>query len=86
MENRPSGDPRDVVARAAMLDAATIAGLMAGEFQATYGGPDRRAYLALLGRWLADLGGIVEDGPAGASATFEGRRIAIHFGPVNGHR
>jgi hypothetical protein len=86
MENRPSRDPRDVVARAAMLDAATLAGLVAGEFQATYPGSDRRAYLDALGRWLADRGGLVEDGPAGASATFDGRRIAIHFGPVTGHR
>jgi hypothetical protein len=36
MENRPSQDPRDVVAKAAMNDAVTIAGLLAGEFQVTY--------------------------------------------------
>jgi hypothetical protein len=36
MENRPSQDPRDIVAKAAIHDAVTIAGLMAGEFQATY--------------------------------------------------
>jgi hypothetical protein len=87
MENRPpSQDPRDLVARAAMLDAATLAGLVAGEFQASYAGSDRGAYLEALGRWLVDLGGVVEDGPGGASVTFGGRRIAIHFEPVSGHR
>ena len=49
-------------------------------------GPDRRGYLNVLGRWLSDLGGVVEEGPAGASATLDGRRIAIRFGPVSGHR
>jgi hypothetical protein len=39
-----------------------------------------------VGRWVADLGGVVEEGPAGAAVRFESRRIAIHFGPVSGHR
>jgi hypothetical protein len=85
MENRPSHNPRDIVAKAAMHDAVTIAGLMAGEFQATYAGSDREAYLATLATWLADFGGVVESDPRGATATFEGRRIAIYFGPVSGH-
>jgi hypothetical protein len=86
MENRPSRDPRDILLRAAMNDAVTIGSLIAGEFHATYEGPDRRAYLDVLGRWLSDLGGVVEDGPAGASATLDGRRIAIRFGLVSGRR
>jgi hypothetical protein len=55
--------------------------LLAGEFQATYDGPDHATYIATLGTWLARLGGSVEDGPAGAAATIDGRRIAIRFGP-----
>jgi hypothetical protein len=86
MENRPSPDPRDIVAKAAMHDAVTIAGLVAGEFQATYAGSDREAYLRTLATWLADFGGVVEADARGASANFEGRRIAIYFGPVSGHR
>jgi hypothetical protein len=46
---------------------------------------DRQAYLATLATWLADFGGVVQEHPTGATATFEGRSIAIYFGPVSGH-
>ena len=86
MENRPSQDPRDLVIRAALADAAALAGMLTDEYEATYGGPDRAAYLTTLSGWLADLGGALEDGPGGPTARFPGRTIAIRFGPVSGHR
>ena len=86
MENRPSQDPRDVVARAAMNDAATLVGMLVDEFQATYAGPDRHAYMTALGSWVLDMGGAVEEGPAGPAVRFDGRRIAIRFGPISGHQ
>ncbi len=86
MESRPSQHPRDVIARAAMHDAATLAGILANQFVTTYAGPDRRAYLDALGGWLADLGAVIEDGPDGSTVRIEGRRITIRFGPLSGHR
>jgi hypothetical protein len=85
MQNRPSQDPRDIVRRAAMNDAASLAGMLVDEFEATYQGPDRTAYLAALASWVADLGGEVEDDAGRAAVRFAGRRIAIRFGPVSGH-
>ena len=86
MENRPSQDPRDVVRRCAMNDAAAIAAMLVDEYEATYQGPDRDAYLAALGSWVADLGGTVEDAGIAPAVQFETRRIAIRFGPVSRHR
>jgi hypothetical protein len=86
MRNEPSQHPRDVVARAAMQDAVTLANLVAGEFQASHPGPDWQGYLTILENWLRDFGGVVEGDSRGAVATFEGREIAIRFGPVSGHR
>jgi hypothetical protein len=83
MQNRPSQDPRDAIRRSAMNDAAAIAAMLADEYEATYQGPDREAYLAALATWLGDLEGRVIDGPA---VQFPTRRIAIRFGPVSGHR
>ncbi len=62
-----------------MNDAAALAAMVADEFQATYAGPDRRAYLDRLGTWLADLGGVVQDGLTGPLAAFGGRPIAIRI-------
>ncbi len=39
-----------------------------------------------LGVWLAGVGRVIEDGPRGAAARFDDRRIAIRFGPASGHR
>lgn len=86
MQNRPSSDPRDSAIRAALRDAATLSALVDGEFQATYDGSDRATYLKTLRSWLADLGGVVDDDGFRMTATLDGRRIAIHFGPVSGHR
>jgi hypothetical protein len=86
MQSRPSQDPRDQVVRAALADAAVLAAMLSDEYHATYTGSDRAGYLAVLATWLADLGCVIEDGPGGASATFDGRRIAIRFGPLSGHR
>ena len=85
MENRHSTDPRDIVKQSAMNDAVSIMTLVSGQFQATYPGSDRATYLHELGRWLTDVG-VVEDGPDGAVVSIDGRRIAIRFGPVSGHR
>jgi hypothetical protein len=63
-----------------------LAGMLVDEFKATYDGPDRIAYLKALGSGICDLGGVVEEGSGGAVVRFEGRRIAIRFGPVSGHR
>ena len=86
MQNQPSQDPRDQVMRAALADAAVLAAMLADEYHASYIGPDRARYLAILGTWLADLGGVLEEGPIGPTARFEGRAISIRFGPVSGHR
>ena len=86
MENRPSQIPRDLPTKAALNDAAALASIAADEIQASYAGPDRTTYLRTLGRWLADLGGVIEDGQAGTAAKFGSRRIAIRFGAVGGHR
>ena len=86
MQNRPSQHPRDVVVRAAMNDAATLVGMLVDEFQATYTGPDRHAYLAALGAWVSDMGGAIEQGGGGAAVRFNERRITIRFGPISGHR
>jgi hypothetical protein len=58
---------------------------VADEFHASYEGPARNEYLRVLGGYVADLGGRLEDGPAGLLAAFEGRQITIRFGPVSGH-
>ena len=68
-----------------MHDAATLAGMLVNEFESSYAGPDRAGYLAALGSWVT-VGGVVEGSPAGAAVLFDGRRIAIHVGPVSGHR
>jgi hypothetical protein len=86
MRDTPSTDPRDQVIRAALRDVAALAAIVAGEFHATYVGPDRAGYLHVLGDYLADLGGRLEDGPTGPVVSVDGRRIAIRFGPVSGAR
>ena len=86
MQDIPSADPRDQVIRAALRDVAALAAIVAGEFHATYVGPDRAGYLHVLGDYLADLGGRIEQGPTGPVVAVDGRRIAIRFGPSRGHR
>jgi len=86
MQNRPSRAPRDEAIRAALRDAAVLAGIVAGEFYPTYAGPERAEYLRVLGVHVADLGGALEEARTGVAATFGERRIAIRFGTGSGHR
>jgi hypothetical protein len=86
MQNESSADPRDQVIRAALRDVSSLAAIVAGEFDATYVGPDRAAYLHVLGDYLADLGGRLEEGPSGPVVAVAGRRIAIRFGRISGSR
>jgi hypothetical protein len=72
-----SGHPRD--------DAVVVIGLVAGEFQSSYPGPDF-ADLAGLVRWLDAAGGTVEGSSQGVVESFEDRHIAIRYGPASGHR
>ena len=80
MQNRPSDNPKDAAIRAALRDAAVLAGIVADEFQATYQGPERSEYLRVLAAYVADLGGALENAQAGVTAAFADRRIAIRFG------
>jgi len=86
MQDTPSTDPRDEAIRAALRDVAALAAIVAGDFHATYVGPDRAEYLRVLGGYMADLGGRLEDGPTGPLVAVDGRRIAIRFGPLSGPR
>jgi hypothetical protein len=86
MEDTPSADPRDQAILAALRDVAALAEVVAGEFHATYLGPDRAGYLHVLGDYLADLGGRLEEGPSGPVLAVDGRRIAIRFGSISGAR
>ena len=86
MQDTPSTDPRDEAIHAALRDVAALAAIVAGEFHATYVGPDRAEYLHVLGDYVADLGGRLEDGPTGPLVAVDGRRIAIRFGPLSGPR
>jgi hypothetical protein len=86
MRDSPSADPRDQPILAALRDVAALAAIVAGEFHATYVGADRAAYLHVLGDYLADLGGRLEDGPMGPVVAVDGRRTAIRFGPLIGGR
>jgi len=86
MQDIPSADPRDQVIRAALRDVAALAAIVAGEFDATYVGPDRAGYLRVLSDYLADLGGQIEQGPTGPVVAVDGRRIALQFGPSSGRR
>jgi hypothetical protein len=86
MRDIPSTDPRDQVIRAALRDVASLAAIVAGEFDATYVGPDRAAYLHVLGDYVADLGGRLEEGPSGPVVAVDGRRIVIRFSRISGSR
>ena len=86
MQDTPSADPRDQAIRAALRDVAALAAIVAGEFHASYVGPDRAGYLHVLGDYLADLGGRLEDGPSGPVVAVDGRRIVIRFGRISGSR
>jgi hypothetical protein len=86
MQDTPSADPRDQAIRAALRDVAALAAIVAGEFHATHVGSDRAGYLHVLGDYLADLGGRLEDGPNGPVVAVDGRRIVIRFGRTGGPR
>jgi hypothetical protein len=79
MLSSPSQEPRDQALQAALRDAALLAGLVHGEFHASYSGSRRDVYLTTLGSYLADLGGRLEDDSGRYLATFDDRRIAIRF-------
>jgi hypothetical protein len=79
MRYRGSGNPRDEAIRAAMRDAGVLAGILEGEFQATYRGPERSEYVRVLTEIVTGLGGSVDAGAIDLAATFEDRRIKIHF-------
>jgi hypothetical protein len=59
---------------------AFLAGILEGEFQATYRGPEWSEYVRVLTEIVTGLGGSVDAGAIDLAATFEGRRIAIRFG------
>ena len=84
MRNQPSNDPRDLLVKAAMRDAATLGSILEGEFHPTYDGPDKAAYFAVLRSWLGDLGVVIEDGEGGPVAAFADRQIAIRFARSGG--
>ena len=86
MQNTPSADPRYQAIRAALRDVAALVAIVAGEFHATYVGPDRAGYLHVLGDYLADLGGRVEQVATGPEVVVDGQRIAIRFGRLSGPR
>jgi len=66
--------------RAALADAASLAAIIADEFRASYRGERRDVYIGTLARYVADLGGSLEEKPdGGLTAAFEGRRISVRF-------
>jgi hypothetical protein len=71
---------RDEAIRAAMRDAGVLAGILEGEFQATYRGSEQSEHVRVLTEIVTSLGGSVDAGAFDLAATFEGRRIAIRFG------
>jgi hypothetical protein len=79
MQGQWSSDPRDEAIRATMRDAAVLAGILEGEFQATYRGPERTEYVRVLTEIVAGLGGSLEVGTIDLAATFADRRIRIRF-------
>lgn len=80
--DRGAHHPRDEAIRAAMRDAAVLVGVLEGEFQATYRGPERSEYVRVLSDIVSGLGGTLENEAVGLAATFADRRIRIRF--VNG--
>jgi len=70
---------RDEAIRAAMRDAGILAGILEGEFQATYRGPERSEYVRVLTEIVAGLGGSVDAETIDLAATFDDRRIQIRF-------
>jgi hypothetical protein len=52
------------VRTAALHDAAAIASIVADEFHASYDGPARAEYLRVLGEWVTNLGGRLEESPS----------------------
>ena len=70
---------RDEAIRAAMRDAGVLAGILEGEFQATYRGSERSEYVRVLSEIVTGLGGSVEARTIDLVATFDDRRIQIRF-------
>lgn len=77
--DRGSHHPRDEAIRAAMRDAAVLAGILEDEFQATYRGSERSEYVRVLTEIVAGLGGSLEARATDLAATFDDRRIRIRF-------
>ena len=81
IQDQPSADPRDQAIRAALNDAATLAGMVATEFRASYWGAERAVYVATLAEYVTDLGGRPEEaGARDLVADFGERRISVRFG------
>jgi hypothetical protein len=79
VDDRPSQHPRDVAVRAALRDAALLASFVENRLQASYRGPERAEYVRVLGGFVADLGGTLEERPTELVALIGGRRIAVAF-------
>jgi hypothetical protein len=86
MRNEPSTNPRDQALLAALHDAAALASIAANEFHSSYAGAEREFYLGVLGTFVLDLGGQLEERPGGVVVAFDGREITIRFGAATGWR
>jgi hypothetical protein len=62
-----------------MRDAAVLAGILEGEFHATYRGSERSEYVRVVMEIVAGLGGSLDAGAIGLAATFADRQIKILF-------
>ena len=81
MQDTPSADPCDQVIDAALRDVATLAGMVATEFLASYWGGEWTIYVATLAEYVTDLGGRLEEaGSRDLVADFGERRITVRFG------
>ena len=80
MENLPSKLPRDIATKAALNDAAALAGMVADEFRSTYAGTEPDVYLRVLRSYVADFEGTLEAREGRVIAAFGDRRIRIRFG------
>jgi hypothetical protein len=62
-----------------LRDAAVLAGILEGEFHATYRGSERSEYVRVVMEIVAGLGGSLDAGAIGLAATFADRQIKILF-------
>lgn len=84
--NHASDDPRDLAIRAALRDLAVIASILEpraapGSQRLTSSAPDanRAEYLRVLGDYIAEFGGRLDDIEGQTVAVFGERRIFIVF-------